>query len=100
GRRTEGLIEEAVAAGPTVVRSQLALWPGALHGRQQLWDGHLSRARATFDEMYRSAVANGAEYQRPYRLADLAQALLAAGDLDAAARAVEEGEEAARDIGD
>ena len=50
--------------------------------------------------MYRSAIGNGAEFQRPYRLADLAQALLAAGDLDAAARLVAEGEEAARDSRD
>lgn len=100
GRRQPDLVEEAAAGGPEVVRSQLALWPQVLRGREQLWDGHLVQARAAFDEMYRRAVGNGAEFQRPYRLADLAQALLAAGDLEAAGRAVVEGEEAARDSRD
>lgn len=100
GRRRLHLFDEAATGGPEVVQSQLALWPQVLHGREQLWDGHLAQARANFDEMHRSAISNGAEFQRPYRLADLAQALLAAGDLDAAARHVDEGEEAARDCGD
>lgn len=100
GRRTDGLIEEAVAVGSEVVQSQLALWPQVLQGRQQLWDGHLGRARTNLESMHRSARSNGAEFQRSYRLHDLAQVALAAGDLDVAAQHVEDGSEAARDCAD
>ena len=100
GRRVDGLIEEAVAVGTEVVQSQLALWPQVLHGRQQLWDGHLGRARTNLESMHRSARSNGAEFQRAYRLDDLAQVALAAGDLDLAAQHVGDGSEAARDCGD
>ncbi|WP_421734485.1 LuxR C-terminal-related transcriptional regulator [Cellulomonas sp.] len=100
GRRIQGLIEEAVDSGTEVVQSQLALWPRVLQGRQQLWDGRLEQAHAGLDQMHRSAVSNGAEFQRSYRLADLALVALAAGRLDAAATHVVEGMEAADDCGD
>ena len=100
GRRVDGLIEEAVAVGSEVVQSQLALWPQVLQGRQQLWDGHLGRARTNLESMHRSARSNGSEFQRAYRLYDLAQVALAAGDLDLAAQHVGDGSEAARDCGD
>ena len=100
GRRADGLIEEAVAVGSEVVQSQLALWPQVLRGRQQLWDGHLGQARTNLESMHRSARSNGAEFQRAYRLSDLAQVALAAGDLDLAAQHVDDGSEAARDCAD
>lgn len=100
GRRADTLMAEAEELGPQVVRSELALWPRVLQSRQQLWDGHLGRARVGLDAMYRSAVANGAEFQRPYRLCDLAQASLAAGDLELAGQQARDGIEAARDCGD
>jgi DNA-binding CsgD family transcriptional regulator len=100
GERRDDLIAEAVTLGGAVVSSQLAQWPAVLQGRQQLWDGHLARARANFDTMYHRAVGNGAEFQRPYRLCDMAQAALAAGCLDLAEQHAEEGLEAAGDSGD
>jgi len=100
GRRADDLVEEAVRLGPEVVQSQLALWPRVLQGRHQLWDGRLADARGNLEVMYRSAVANGAEFQRSYRLADLAQVALASGDLDLAAQHAADGLEAADDCGD
>ncbi|MBO3101489.1 helix-turn-helix transcriptional regulator [Cellulomonas fengjieae] len=100
GRRADGLIDEAVARGAEVVQSQLALWPRVLRGRQQLWDGYLGPARADLEQMHRTAMSNGAEFQRSYRLSDLALVALAAGDLASAAQHVEDGTEAALDCGD
>ncbi|WP_203751613.1 helix-turn-helix transcriptional regulator [Cellulomonas chitinilytica] len=100
GRRADDLVEEAVRLGPEVVQSQLALWPRVLQGRHQLWDGRLPAARTNLEVMYRSAVANGAEFQRSYRLADLAHVALAQGDLDLAAQHAVDGLEAADDCGD
>jgi DNA-binding CsgD family transcriptional regulator len=100
GRRADGLMAEAVALGADVVRSQLGIWPRALRGRQQLWDGDLTQARASFEAMYRHAAARGSEFQRPYRLCDLALVELAAGDLDRVVQHVEDAVEAAQDCGD
>ena len=100
GERAENLIGEAVLIGDEVVSSQLALWPLVLQGRQQLWDGHLAQARTNFDAMHRSAVCNGAEFQRSYRHCDLALAALAAGDLDLAEQHADDGLEVARDCSD
>jgi DNA-binding NarL/FixJ family response regulator len=49
--------------------------------------------------MQREAVVLGSEFQRPYRLCDLALLAVNAGDLDEAVRQAEEGIAAARDAG-
>ena len=100
GRRADELIAEARGLEGEVMQSQLALWPRVLQGRQQLWDGHLVAARTNLDAAYRAAVRNGAEIQRSYRLCDLAQVELAAGDLVQAALHADEGMEAAEDCSD
>ncbi|MBO9554423.1 LuxR family transcriptional regulator [Cellulomonas sp.] len=100
GRRADDLVAESVRLGDEVVQSQLALWPRVLQGRHELWDGHLTAARTNHEVMYRRAVANGAEFQRSYRLTDLALVALAQGDLDRAAQHAADGLEAADDCGD
>ena len=100
GERADDLVDEAVRLGSEVVASHLALWPRVLRGRQRLWDGRLEQARCDLEAMYASAVASGSEFQRPYRLCDLAHVALAEGDLSRAAREVGEGLEAARDCRD
>jgi hypothetical protein len=100
GERADELMAEAVTLGSAVVSSQLAMWPAVLQGRQQLWDGRLAEGRANLETMYRRALSNGTECQRPYRLCDPAQAALAAGELDLAEQHAEEGLEVARDSGD
>ncbi|MGY4642295.1 AAA family ATPase [Cellulomonas sp. URHB0016] len=100
GRRADDLVDESVRLGSEVVQSQLALWPRVLQGRQQLWDGRLAAARTNLEMMHSSAVANGAEFQRSYRLADLGLAAIASGDLDLAAQRTNDGLEAADDCSD
>lgn len=100
GTRVQSLIDEACDRDGAVVRSELVLWPRTFRGRQRMWDGHVAEARHDLEGMYRSAMENGVEIQLCYRRCDLAQVELAAGELDRAARYVDEGMESALDCGD
>ena len=98
------LMEEVVRAGEQGVRDQpagtlLRVWPWVFHARQALWDGDLTPARAGFERTYQAAVALGSEFQRPYRLRDLAILELATGRLNLAHRYAVDGLEAAADAG-
>lgn len=95
GEREDALIEEAVALDADVPASHLVMWPRVLLGRQLLWDGRLADARHHQEAMYRRTLALGADLQRSYRLCDLAQIELAAGQLDLVAAYVEDGLEVA-----
>lgn len=100
GERADDLLTEAIAHGPEVIGCQLALWPQVLAARQQLWDGHLDDARAGFTSMLAGAAAKGAQFQRPYRLVDLAIAAVAAGELDLASEYAAEGMDVVSDTRD
>ena len=64
-----------------------------------LWCGQLDTARVTFEGLYESFQRAGMEFQRPFRLLDLADLEIASGNLARAAELVDEGMEAATDAG-
>ena len=78
---------------------RLGRWPQSIDGRLALWCGQLDTARVTFEELYESFQQAGMEFQRPFRLLDLADVEIASGDLARAAELVDEGMEAATDAG-
>jgi len=73
--------------------------PQVFLGRLCLWSGDLGQARTLFDGMRATFAAAGVEFQRPYRLNDLALVELAAGNLFAARDLTDEAVEAATDAG-
>ncbi len=94
GHRLPELRAEALPAekpGSTLLRVS----PEVFWARQRLWDGDVAGARTGFERTAAAAAAMGSEFQRPYRLCDLATLELATGDLDTAHRLVVEGLEAA-----
>lgn len=99
GRPRPELFAEALAGAASVRLSPLGRWPAVFWARDLLWSGHLADARAVLVRMQRDALARGSEYQRPYRLADLAAVEVAAGDLGAARRCAAVGIDAAMDAG-
>lgn len=100
GRPLEGLIEEAVRLGAEVERQHLITWPRVLLGRHQMWQGHLSAARASHEAMLEQTLRLGVEVQLSYRWHDLAMVALAEGDLDRAAQETEAGTDLAISAGD
>lgn len=100
GVREDALIDEAVGLDADVPARHLVMWPRVLLARQQLWDGHLADARYNHESMYRRSVGLGAELQRSYRLCDLAQVELAAGNLDLAGSYLDDGVDAAVESAD
>jgi DNA-binding NarL/FixJ family response regulator len=99
GRPREDLFGEVLEQAATARLSPLGRWPRVFRARHLLWSGHLGQARRIFLRMQRDATVRGSEFQRPYRLADLAMVELAAGDLVAARQRAGDGIEAARDAG-
>lgn len=75
----------------------LRVRPEVFQARQAIWEGDLPRARAGFERSYRMAVELGSEFQRPYRLRDLALLELAEGNVEAGHRLALDGLEAAYD---
>ena len=78
---------------------RLGRWPDVERARHDLWGGHLAAARATFERLQQMTADSGIEFQRPYRLGDLAAVELAAGHLVVAAQLVDDGIESATDAG-
>ncbi|MBN2621957.1 MAG: AAA family ATPase, partial [Acidimicrobiales bacterium] len=77
----------------------LGQWPQAMSGRVALWSGNLAEARTTFEALHAAFVQAGVEFQRPYRMLDLAELELAAGDVALAAELAADGIESAADAG-
>ncbi len=99
GRPCDALFDKAMAAGASARLSPLGRWPSVFRARELMWAGHLEEARSIFVGMQQVAVDRGSEFQRPYRLHDLATIDVAAGDLPGARRRGLEGVGAARDAG-
>ncbi len=77
----------------------LGRWPQAMSGRVALWCGDLAEARTTFEALHAAFVQAGVEFQRPYRMLDLAELELAAGDVVLAEELAADGIESAADAG-
>jgi DNA-binding CsgD family transcriptional regulator len=99
GRPAPEAMARALALDDTNPAAPLGRWPPIYHARQLLWAGELDTARQVFEQMRRRAIAVGSEFQRPYRLYELALVDIAAGDLTAALDSAEEAIDAARDAG-
>jgi DNA-binding NarL/FixJ family response regulator len=93
------LVAEAEALAEHRGGPPLGRWPQIFRARQDLWAGHLVRAEHTLVRMRDVFAASGTEFQRPYRLADLAAVALARGELHTAGSLVDDGLEAAADAG-
>ena len=93
------LLARAIELGRASGTFRLGRWPEVEQARQCVWAGDLGKARALFDRLFAMTARSGLEFQRPYRLVDLANLELAAGNLAAAARLAEDGIESADDAG-
>ncbi len=99
GRPRPELMEHAIALDTSPGDARLGHTPAIVKGRVCLWSGRLGEARATFEQLASAYVSAGLEFQRPYRLFDLALLELAAGDVTRAAELADDGIEAAGDGG-
>jgi DNA-binding NarL/FixJ family response regulator len=89
----------AVELADEVGAPPLGRRPRIMLARQRLWHGDLPGALTAFERMRAEFLRAGNEFQRPYRLHDLAVAEIAAGDLAAADEHARQGSEAAIDAG-
>jgi DNA-binding NarL/FixJ family response regulator len=97
GLPDSGRIARAVAVEPELGAPPLGRRPPIFLARKQLWDGDLENARAGFERMRQEFLRAGTEFQRPYRLYDLALAEYGAGELARAVESAHEGADAAVD---
>lgn len=99
GRPRDDVLGHALALDGANPAPPMGRWPPVFQARQLLWAGHLAEAREIFERMRRRALMLGSEFQRPYRLCELALVEIASGDLEAAVRYADEALDAARDAG-
>ena len=99
GEPRPGLIESAIELGRHHEPPRLGRWPALFLARHCLWGGDLGRARELFESMRAAFSARGVEFQRPYRLSDLALVEVAAGALARAETLLDDALEAAHDAG-
>ena len=78
---------------------RLGRWPDVERARQCLWNGELGTARRIFEGLHEMTVRSGIEFQRPYRLLDLAMLEIACGNLEIAAALADDALESANDAG-
>ena len=93
------LLTRAIELGRASGTFRLGRWPEVEQARQSVWAGDLGQARSLFDRLFAMTARSGLEFQRPYRLVDLANLELAAGNVAVAARLAEDGIESASDAG-
>ena len=94
-----GLMDRALAVAARQTGPRVGRWPQGIHGRLCLWCGHLDEARRILESLHADFVRSGLEFQRPYRLFDLAELEIAGGNLDRAAHLAADGLDAAGDAG-
>lgn len=99
GRPRDDLMTRALRLAETNVGPRLGRWPQGIYGRLGVWCGRLDVARPVLEALHDAFVRSGMEFQRPYRLLDLAELELACGHLALAADLAGEGIEAAVDAG-
>ena len=91
GRPRPDLMVRALSLAAVTEGPLLGRWPPLFRARQCLWGGWLPEARDRFGAMLEAFIRLGVEFQRPYRLCELAQLEVSAGNLE---RAVDLGEDA------
>jgi ATP/maltotriose-dependent transcriptional regulator MalT len=99
GKPDDALFAEAVDEATGGRPFPLGRWPRVFRARALLWSGQLEPARREFQRMQRDADRLGSKFQRPYRLCDLAQVAVCAGDLDDAILLAQQGITAASTAG-
>ena len=99
GRPRDDLMERALHLASTIDGPRLGRGPLSVHGRHCLWCGRIDEARTILEDHHRACVHAGLEFQRPYRILDLAGLEIAAGNLAVAAELADDGVEAAADAG-
>lgn len=99
GRPRTDLMDRAIHLAKSNAGPRLGRWPQAVQGRHGLWCGQLAEARTILEDLYVACVNAGMEFQRPYRILDLAAVGIASGNLAYAAELADEGMEAAADAG-
>ena len=99
GRPAPGLIDRALDLASRHEPPRLGRWPQLFRARHSLWDGNLDEARRRFESMRTVFLERGTEFQRPYRLSDLAWVEVAAGNLHSAVDLTDDARAAALDAG-
>ena len=99
GRPRQDLLDRAIELSRGTRGLVLGRWPEVEQARQCTWSGRLDAARALLEGLNEATLRSGIEFQRPYRLCDLAHLELAAGRLPAAAQLAGDGLESALDAG-
>lgn len=99
GHPRDDLMDRALALAETVPGPRLGRGPAGVHARHCLWGGRLDEARTILEDLHRAGVQAGIEFQRPYRILDLAGLEIAAGNLAVAADLADDGIESAADAG-
>ncbi|MBN2624810.1 MAG: helix-turn-helix transcriptional regulator, partial [Acidimicrobiales bacterium] len=94
-----GLMDRALGLAARQTGPRLGRWPQGIHGRLCLWCGQLGDARRILETLHAEFIRSGLEFQRPYRLFDLADLEVASGNLDRAAELAADGLDAASDAG-
>ncbi len=97
GRPLPGVIERALSLAAVHEGPLLGRWPPIFRARQCLWAGQLAEAKERFEAMREAFGRRGVEFQRPYRLSELAQVEVNAGNLDRALDLADDALEAAFD---
>jgi DNA-binding CsgD family transcriptional regulator len=97
GRPRPDLMARALSLATVTEGPLLGRWPPLFRARQCLWGGWLPEARDRFGAMLEAFVRLGVEFQRPYRLCELAQLEVSAGNLERAVELAEDALEAAND---
>jgi DNA-binding CsgD family transcriptional regulator len=99
GRPLPDLMTRALDLAERLDPPRLGRWPQLFRARHAIWGGQLDEARQRFEEMRHVFSRRGIEFQRPYRLADLALVEVVAGKLDAAVELTDDALIAAHDAG-
>jgi len=99
GQPRDDLMERALHLAETINGPRLGRGPLSVHGRHCLWCGRLGEARTILEDLHQSCLHAGLEFQRPYRILDLAALEIASGNFAVAAELADDGVEAAGDAG-